>query len=368
MATYKVIQDIEAEDKLVGPLSLRQFIYAAIAALCGYLSFIALTKGAAFMLVIFAPVMLFTGFFAAPWGRNQPTEVWALAKIRFFVKPRRRIWNQSGVKDLVTVTAPKLIDKIYTNGLTQSEVRSRLTALASTLDTRGWAIKNVNANLYDPERTLTLPESDRLINISNMPQEVPTVDILASDDILDETNNPTAQKLEQLVTQSSNVHRQQIMTQLNESATTSSDSYSQLPAPADYWFLNKPLDVSRRSQDNSAASDAHVIVPGTDEESTVNYAKPPTVAEEALVEKLKATRQKLQAINYQHMKVIQPLGRRTTQAKDVASVNNSSTPSATSPGAWRCKRKSWGSARACSGASARICTMTCASSLPASSS
>jgi len=40
MATYKVIQDIEAEDKLVGPLTLRQFIYAAIAAICGYLSFL----------------------------------------------------------------------------------------------------------------------------------------------------------------------------------------------------------------------------------------------------------------------------------------------------------------------------------------
>ncbi len=33
MATYKVIQDIEAEDKLLGPLSLRQFIYAVIVVL-----------------------------------------------------------------------------------------------------------------------------------------------------------------------------------------------------------------------------------------------------------------------------------------------------------------------------------------------
>ena len=31
MATYKVIQDIEAEDKLIGPLTLRQFIYAGYA-------------------------------------------------------------------------------------------------------------------------------------------------------------------------------------------------------------------------------------------------------------------------------------------------------------------------------------------------
>src|SRR5580704_13538668 len=153
MATYKVIQDIEAEDKLVGPLSLRQFIYAAIAALCAYLSFVSLTKGAAFLLVIFVPVMLFTGFFAAPLGGDQPTEVWALAKIRFFIKPRRRIWDQSGVKDLVNITVPKKIEKAFSNGLSQSEVHSRLRALASTIDSRGWVIKNVNANLYDPARS-----------------------------------------------------------------------------------------------------------------------------------------------------------------------------------------------------------------------
>ncbi|MGH7158305.1 MAG: PrgI family mobile element protein [Candidatus Saccharimonadales bacterium] len=33
MATYKVIQDIEAEDKILGPLTLRQFIYAGVAAI-----------------------------------------------------------------------------------------------------------------------------------------------------------------------------------------------------------------------------------------------------------------------------------------------------------------------------------------------
>ncbi|HLG90757.1 MAG TPA: hypothetical protein VI336_01165, partial [Candidatus Saccharimonadales bacterium] len=37
MAVYKVIQDIEAEDKLVGPLTLKGFIYALIA---GFLAFI----------------------------------------------------------------------------------------------------------------------------------------------------------------------------------------------------------------------------------------------------------------------------------------------------------------------------------------
>src|SRR5665213_108836 len=121
MATYKVIQDIEAEDKLLGPLSLRQFIYAGICVLCLYLSFLTLTKHVGFLIVVFAPVAIFTGFFAFPWKLNQPTEIWALAKIRFLLKPRRRIWDQSGVKELVTITAPKRIESNYTNGLSQTE-------------------------------------------------------------------------------------------------------------------------------------------------------------------------------------------------------------------------------------------------------
>ncbi len=44
MATYKVIQDIEAEDKFVGPLTLKQFIFACITVVLGYLSFLLLTK------------------------------------------------------------------------------------------------------------------------------------------------------------------------------------------------------------------------------------------------------------------------------------------------------------------------------------
>src|SRR5437868_2196661 len=101
------MQDIEAEDKLVGNLTFRQFIYALIAALFIYINFLCIANGAAFLVVSFGPPALFLGFFAFPLGRDQPTEVSALAKIRFYFKPRRRIWDQSGEKKLVTVTAPK---------------------------------------------------------------------------------------------------------------------------------------------------------------------------------------------------------------------------------------------------------------------
>src|ERR1035437_7327838 len=104
MATYKLIQDIEAEDKILGPLTLRQFIFALVAVFLFYICFILVTKHVLFLLVLFLPPALFCAFFAVPFGQDQPTEVWALAKLRFWFEPRRRLCNQSGVKQLVTIT------------------------------------------------------------------------------------------------------------------------------------------------------------------------------------------------------------------------------------------------------------------------
>lgn len=205
MAVYKVIQDIEAEDKLLGPLSFKAFIYALIAGTCIFIEVEFATRVGGvikfpFMLIFLGPMLLF-GVLASPLGREQPTEVWLLSRIRFFLKPRRRIWDQSGTMDLVKVTAPKKQELHLIKELSQDEVQSRLKTLATTLDTRGWAIKNVDVNLSVPgvQAQSATPESDRLIGTAGVPQQMPVVDVHAADDILDEKHNPTAQKFQALM-------------------------------------------------------------------------------------------------------------------------------------------------------------------------
>jgi hypothetical protein len=233
MATYKVIQDIEAEDKLVGPFSFRQFVYILIAAFLGYLSFICVAKGAAFLLILFIPPMVFCLFFAWPWTPDQPTEVWALARIRFLVKSRKRVWNQSGIKEFVTVTVPKKIERNYTDGLSQTEVRSRLHALAHTIDTRGWAIKN--ASMSNGAVVAADPTSDRLLDFAAMPQEVSNLDIRDSDDILDEVNNPSAQQMTTMIDESSRARRQDLMDRLqSQGAHVPRPAGGRVAAPK--WF------------------------------------------------------------------------------------------------------------------------------------
>lgn len=309
MATYKVIQDIEAEDKLLGPLTLRQFIYGAISAVCLYVSFLLLTKHAGYFVILFLPVALISGFFAFPFKANQPTEIWALAKIRFMFKPRKRIWDQSGAKELVTITAPKQVDTNYTNGLSQTEVKSRLRALADTIDTRGWAIKNVNVNLDNQMTNSALTSPDRLIDISSFSTEVPNTDVQASDDILDPQSNLVAQHLDQMINASSISHKQQIRDKLLR-ATGNSPSPAIQPAmtstqkPNDYWFLGQPQQPSGGKSSGYVTFNSQVIAPGNDVDDTI---LPPVTSpdEELLAEQIKAQRAKPD-VAYEHMHTLQP--------------------------------------------------------------
>jgi len=305
MATYKVLQDIEADDKLLGPLSLKQFIFAAMTIGMGVAMFFIASSPAPtvlkipLILVLFPP-MLLTGFLAAPISRDQPNEIWLLARISFMFRPRKRIWNQDGVKELVTITAPRKQVHVYTNGLTQSEVKSRLRALANTVDSRGWAVKNVNSNLFaQPNYLANQASSDRLVDPMSLPQDVPTTDITASDDILDITNNSTAAHLDQLVQQSTATHRQQAITAMKPETQAQ-------PTGNDYWFMNQttPTPQMPMPADYSVFQSQQVVAPGT---ADVHPAAEANAEEQALAEKLAAEHEKANARIKDHMHVVQPL-------------------------------------------------------------
>lgn len=320
MATYKVIQDIEAEDKILGPLTLRQFIYALIAAFLGYICFICLTKGAAYLLAIFLPPALFAGFFAFPFGRDQPTEVWALAKIRFLFKPRRRIWDQSGIKELVTITVPKKEEPILTNGLSPSEVQSRLQVLARTIDSRGWAVKNVNVNLYDQSGMVGSGKSDRLIDVSNMPKEVPSYDVQASDDMLDEVNNPIAQQFDHMIDAAEQTHRQHLIEEMNAApvATEPAGNPNPLATDDEYWFLKQPAGPGNVPVDQTTFDGAQVVQPGGND--TAAPARTASADEAALSAALKAKNASNKQVYHSHLRTIQPLGSQPQPTDDTQQV------------------------------------------------
>lgn len=305
MATYKVLQDIEAEDKLLGPLTLKQFIFAAITIGIGYIQFVLLTSSAPillrlpFIVALLAPMLVF-GFLAAPIGQDQPNDIWLFARLRFLLVPHKRIWNQDGISNLVTITAPKKEVHTYTNGLSQTEVKSRLQALADTVDSRGWAVKNVNTNLFaEPGYLSDEASSDRLVSPSSLPQDVPAAVVTASDDMLDPQNNPTAQHLDQLVQASAQAHRQQIVSNMKHD-----DQATQAQTPTDYWFMNQSSPQANAPSNFAFFDDQQVISPGA---TDANPAAQATAEEEALASKLAQQNDMARKRIGERMHTIQPL-------------------------------------------------------------
>jgi PrgI family protein len=314
MAVYKVLQDVEAEDKFIGPLTLKQFIFAGITAVCLYLGFFFVTKNLWYLAVPLLPVIGVGAFLAFPWGRDQPTEVWLLAKLRFYFKPRKRIWDQTGVQHLVTVTAPKNSNMQYVNNITQTEVKSRLKALAETIDSRGWAVKNVNLNMFSPQlaNAAASSGSDRLLDASVLPHEVSQVDVMPSDDIMDAQNNPLAQQLDAMISKSQQTHRQAALEKMHDvNAGSGKDQPMGLGAPApNYWFVNQPDPAT-----------TPMTIPGDN--------TPLTAEEKALLDQLHEEQARAAAAPISsHLKVIEPLSGRGKQKAKKPTTPKSETKSA----------------------------------------
>jgi hypothetical protein len=232
MSSYKVIQDIEAEDKLIGPLTLRQSIYGGVTLVCLYICFIALSKGHPFILGVFLPIGAITGFFAFPWKGEQPTEIWALARLRFMIKPRVRVWDQSGVKDVVTVLAPRKLEtrRPLTNNLSENEVRSRLKALADTIDSRGWATRNASYSMYAAQFQSRVMAPGQAVP-SGMP---------AADDMFD-AHGVVAQNFDAMLAKSSQDQRQRVMQRMAQTQQTQQMPQQAMPMQQQ---LAQPLNVA----------------------------------------------------------------------------------------------------------------------------
>lgn len=247
MASYKVPQDVEAEDKFLGPLTFKQFLFGGGFVISGFIMFRLITGGVPYLSVIFLPFFLVFGALAFPWGKDQPTEIWLAGRFRYMFFPRTRIWDQSGVKDLVTVTAPKREEKLYSDGLRQDEVKSRLTALADVVDSRGWALKN-----HISKR----PDSDRLVRGSSVNSTKSKDSSVGLQDVFDEKKSPLAGQFDSLIKKSEDTRRQATLNMINdalhdEEVSSITSTGPELPRVADdiprkktkktaEWYQNQP--------------------------------------------------------------------------------------------------------------------------------
>lgn len=135
MGQYKVPQDVEAEDKIIGPLTMRQFIYAVIGIMWALLTFLTLRKLFPVMLVIGVPPTLILLLLAFYKRDGQNFEQLLVAMAGYFGQTRKRLWIKEPIVEAFQIIPPKVTSTVTQRD--SAEVRSQLDQLATVMDARG---------------------------------------------------------------------------------------------------------------------------------------------------------------------------------------------------------------------------------------
>ncbi len=204
MAQYKVPQDVEADDKLLGPFTFRQFVYLMIMGGCIGLAF-GLFQIFPLLAIIPVPFVLFFGALALPIKRDQPMETYLAAVVSYHLKPRKRLWHPGQRESTIEITAPKVVEQPRTRELSGEEAGNRLSFLANVIDTEGYAVRGDITNAPIRE--------DYLAEAANTP------------DILD-ANSSTV--INQKLAAQQNAHHQEVLNQMRNAINqTGNPSYDE---------------------------------------------------------------------------------------------------------------------------------------------
>lgn len=201
MAVYKVPQDVEADDKLIGPFSFRQFIYLIIVAISGAGAWGLGTAVFPALAIIPLPIMIFFAALALPLRKDQPMEAYLSAVVSFyFLKSRKRFWQPDGIDSFVTIIPPKDAERVLTKDLTEDEATRRLSYLSDLVDTHGWAIRGAGA----------IPDTSINTDLYYESQQAP--------DMMDSTT-PAAQAMAQQLNDDADQQRQEAIAGMQQAAS-----------------------------------------------------------------------------------------------------------------------------------------------------
>lgn len=240
MATYKVAQDVEADDKLIGPFSFRQFIYIIIAVMAGALAW-GLSQLFVGLAVIPLPIVIFFGALALPLRKDQPMEIYLAALLSFYTKPRKRLWEPDGVESLVEITAPKTVEIQRTKDLSQDEAERRLSFLADIADTGGWSVRHVNAP----------PQTSMATDAFFAAQQ--------TEDVLDESGG-VAQSINNMMAQSDAKRREEMIARMQTpAAAVQPPQPAANPVPATFSIPTPATVVSSPTVANDTLPDIHPV-------------------------------------------------------------------------------------------------------------
>lgn len=183
--SYKIPQNVDLEDKIFGPFTLKQFGYllaAGIFTFLGFSTFYSIAPAVFYLSTFFIWVLAIAFVFIRP--NEQPFAKYIFSFINFATKPQRRIWQRIPTLEQVKLHDDAAAPAPAPAEPSLDEVRSRLGRLAHIVDTRGWS--NINPEDADVATRVTGGEAQPTVNVSMTQSEA---DELAADDVLAAEDN-----------------------------------------------------------------------------------------------------------------------------------------------------------------------------------
>ena len=256
MGQYKVPQNVESEDKLLGPLTMKQFIYAIIGLGWGFLIWRILSPGGAaaipFMLLLIVPISGFMLLLAFGKREEQSFENYLIALIRFNIMPRKRVWLKDDFRGEVIIDAPPPPKPTAPTKEDIAHVHSRLQQLSLVVDTRGHA-KPADVQLPD-EANRAAEFSQRIFTPDELQKPILEGGVQAQDDVLatTEASAAQAQKVDALLQNQEYSIREEALNKMQQAAENPPLITNETPPqtsqpPADNAILKKVMDAPHMS-------------------------------------------------------------------------------------------------------------------------
>lgn len=177
--SYKIPQNVDLEDKILGPFTLKQFLYLLAAGVLTFIHFSVWYTAAPpvfFTLTFFTWILAVAFVFIKP--NDQPFSKFIFSFVNFALKPQRRVWRRIPSLDQIELHDSTEDIPQVAPGPSPDEVRSRLGRLAHIVDTRGWSNLDTEGNVTG---RVAAGEATPKLNVETTDSDLPE-DILAREE------------------------------------------------------------------------------------------------------------------------------------------------------------------------------------------
>lgn len=138
--SYKIPQNVELEDKILGPFTLKQFLYLLGGGLVTFILFntvYTLSQSLFFIITFFVWTFVAAFVFVKPY--DQPFSKFIASFVSFSTRPSRRAWRRLPSLAEIKFENRQAPPKVVKQEPSEEEVRSKLARLAHVIDARGWS-------------------------------------------------------------------------------------------------------------------------------------------------------------------------------------------------------------------------------------